>query len=105
MSESAIDLKLEHDQARRLEVTDTGADNPAVKALTEAEQVVWRLHRQGVDGRVIGEMMGMRKDCVCRMLAGIRQQIAFLHRFWALIRRSDTDFFIFCGRPLSVCPG
>jgi len=104
MSEAAIEKKLEKGQATMFEPTKVCMGNPAIRALPELEQDVWRLHREGVEGKVIGEMVGLRKDQICRMLAGIRDKIQYLYRFWEVIRGDEGDFLQFCGCPITESP-
>lgn len=91
LSESAIDIRLAHQQARHISADDVNCEkHPAIMALTEVEREVWIMHCRGMMGIEIAEALNLRKDVVCRTIAGIRRQFDFLVRFRKVLE-SNTD--------------
>jgi DNA-binding NarL/FixJ family response regulator len=82
LSEIAIDLRLAKNKAQHIKPDSIHCDeNPAVQALPEIEREIWKMHCQGVMGKEIAQILGLRKDEVSRALNGIRAKLQFLVAF------------------------
>lgn len=82
LSEIALDIRLSKRCARRITSDQICCqNNPAVKALPPVECEVWLMHCNGVLGREICSMLGLRKDVVSRLLASIRAKFEYLVNF------------------------
>lgn len=82
LSEAAIDIRLTKKCARRITSDEICCEtNPAIKALPEIEREMWILHCNGIQGREIALMLGLRKDVVSRALAAIRAKLQYLVAF------------------------
>lgn len=101
-----MDSRLYRGRARLLRHESPDHEShPAILALTEKEQEIWVFHRQGVDGRLIGEWVGLRKDQVCRALKTIKEKLRFLADFRDAIVKNPTFFRSYVGCSAQNCGG
>lgn len=64
-------------------------DHPALMILDDQERQVWNYHVRGFPGREIGEILGLRPDAVCRMLASIKRFLELLVKFRDLVQENE----------------
>jgi hypothetical protein len=87
MSSGAMDQKILHGHGKAVRTDDIAQtdDNPVILALTPVEQDIWQQHTRGVNGKTIGEYLGLTKDRVCRILQIVRAKIHFLYEFRTIL--------------------